>query len=338
MNEKAEAPKEKKKKSSEIQQEEYEEFFGGYSRETTKAESKDYEKFLSDSVITPFYHERLMYLRCNMTLEYILSRKNPYLLKAKNISSSDELVRSIVEAFLSSQEETMFGNKLESFAIYVSGKLDGGFKSDLPSIDLEFERNDNYYIVGIKSGTNWANSDQAARMKDNFKTAREYLTKIKGVKKNIVPVNGCIYGKNAKLLKAHKTDPEKSFHRVAGQDFWQFISGDAEFYKEIIKPIEEEAQERDKAFKEAYNGKINAMSAEFTSLFTFQDPERVGIIDWEKIVEYVSKRGKTDIEFPTEEQSAECAEYEALKEAAAQEEKEEKEREEEIKLEVKEKA
>jgi site-specific DNA-methyltransferase (cytosine-N4-specific) len=272
-----------------------------------------------------------------MSLEYILSRKNPYLLKAKNISSSDELVRSIVDSFLSAQEETMFGNKLESFAIYVSNKLDGGFKSELPSIDLEFERDDNYYIVGIKSGINWANSDQAARMKDNFKTAREYL-RIKGVEKNIVPINGCIYGKNAKLFKKHKNEPDKSFHRVAGQDFWRFISGDNEFYKEIIKPIEEEAQERDIAFKEAFNGKINAMSADFTSIFTFQDPGRVGIIDWEKVVEYISARGKTEIVFPKEETSAECAEYEELKKAAAQAEKEEKEREEEIKLEVKEKA
>lgn len=338
MSQKAKAPKEKKKTRAEINQEMYDDFLGHYSRETTEAELKDYEKFLSDNVITPFYHERLMYLRCNMTLEYILSRKNPYLLKAKNISSSDELVRSIVEAFLSSQEETMFGNKLESFAIYVSSKLDGGFKSDLPSIDLEFERDDNYYVVGIKSGTNWANSDQAVKMKDNFKTAREYLTKIKGVEKNIMAVNGCIYGKEAKLFKENRNDPEKSFYRVAGQDFWRFISGDNEFYKEIIKPIEEEAQERDRAFKEAFNGKINAMSAEFTALFTFQDPERVGIIDWEKIIEYVSRRGKSDIEFPVEEQSAECAEYEALKEARAQEEKEEKEREEEIKSEVKESA
>jgi site-specific DNA-methyltransferase (cytosine-N4-specific) len=335
---KVKVQKEKKESAAEIQQEEYNEFFGDYSRETSAAELRDYERFLSDNVVTPFYHERLMYLRCNMNLKEILSRKNPYLLKAKNISSSDELVRSIVEAFLSSQEETMFGNKLESFAVYVSSKLDNGFKSELPSIDLEFERDDNYYIVGIKSGTNWANSDQAARMKDNFKTARGYLTKIKGVRKNIIPVNGCIYGKNAKLFKAHQEDPEKSFYRVAGQDFWQFISGDKEFYKEIIKPIEDEAQERDRAFKEAFDGKINAMSMEFSSIFTFRDPERLGVIDWEKIVEYISGRGKTAIAFPKEEKSAECEEYEALKKARTKVEKEEEQREKEIKQEVKKKS
>lgn len=335
MSQKIKSPKEKKKTRAEIWQEMYAQFFGNYSRTTSKKELKDYEKFLSENVVTPFYYERLMYLRCNMTLEYILSRKNPYLLKAKNISSSDELVRTIVEAFLSSQEETMFGNKLEMFAIYISKKLDKGFKSELPSIDLEFERNDIYYIVGIKSGTNWANSDQAVKMKDNFKTAREYLTKIKKVKKKIVAVNGCIYGKEAKLFKENRSDPDKSFYRVAGQDFWQFISGDAELYREIIKPIEDEAQERDKAFKEAFDGKINAMSMEFSKIFTFREPERLGIINWEKVVDYISKRGKATIEFPKETPSEECVKYEEMKKARTKAEKHKEAREKEIKQEVK---
>jgi site-specific DNA-methyltransferase (cytosine-N4-specific) len=105
---------------------------------------QDYYNFLAENVVNPFYHERLMYLRCAMNLAAVLRRKNPYLLKAKNIASPDELVRSIVDAFLSSQEETMFGNKLESFAVYVSARLYGGFKSELPSVDLEFERDGVY--------------------------------------------------------------------------------------------------------------------------------------------------------------------------------------------------
>src|SRR3712207_5591099 len=113
---------------------------------TSNEQYQDYYDFLAKNVVTPFYYERLMYLRCCMSLSDVLSRKNPYLLKAKNIASPDELVRSIVDAFLSSQEETMFGNKLEAFAIYVSAKLYKGFKSELPSVDLEFTRGDVYHI------------------------------------------------------------------------------------------------------------------------------------------------------------------------------------------------
>jgi site-specific DNA-methyltransferase (cytosine-N4-specific) len=73
---------------------------------------QDYYDFLAEQVVTPFYSKRLEYLQ-KMRLANVLKRKNPYLLKAKNIASPDELVRSIVDAFLSSQEETMFGNLLE---------------------------------------------------------------------------------------------------------------------------------------------------------------------------------------------------------------------------------
>src|SRR5689334_6730602 len=123
-----------------------------------------YHDFLTNHVITPFYENRLNNLN-QLNLHGVLKRKNPYLYKAKNIELAGDLVKSIVDAFLSSQGETIFGNLLEDFAIYVSRTLYGGFKSGLKSVDLEFERDGVYYIVGIKSGTNWGNSDQVNRMR-----------------------------------------------------------------------------------------------------------------------------------------------------------------------------
>ena len=64
------------------------------------------------------------------------THQNPYLFKAKNIELAQDLVKGIVDAFLSSQEETLFGNLLEGFAVYVSSILYGGFKSEFKSIDL----------------------------------------------------------------------------------------------------------------------------------------------------------------------------------------------------------
>lgn len=298
-----------------------------FTRATTEAERDSYNRFLSRQVVTPFYYERLMYLRCTMSLKYILSRKNPYLLKAKNISSPDELVRSVVDAFMFSQEETMFGNRLEGFAIHISDMLFGGFKSEFPSADLEFERDGVYYIVGIKSGTNWGNADQISRMKDNFKEARRYLREEAGMDKEIIAVNGCIYGKDASPFKENRTDADKSYYKLAGQDFWEFISGDAELYREIIKPIEREASARDEEFKSAFTGKVNNMVKEFSVIFLDAD----GQIDWLKIVEYISKRGKTDITFPRALKTDECEKYEAQKKVERQQVKEEKERKKEMK-------
>lgn len=295
---------------------------------TSREQYEDYYNFLAENVVTPFYYERLMYLRCVMTLRHVLGNKNPYLLKAKNIASPDELVRSVVDAFLSSQEETMFGNRLESFAIYVSSRLHGGFKSELPSVDLEFVRDDVYYIVGIKSGINWGNSDQQNRMKDNFKAAREYFRE-RGETREVVAVNGCIYGKDGKPLKENK-DPDKVFYKYAGQDFWDFISGDEEMYREIIKPIDEEARARDEEYKRAYDGKVNGMVKEFSNIFLDEENQ----IDWVKLVDYVSRHGKTDIVFPKEAKTAECAEYFERKEAEKKRVKEEKQKKEAMRNEM----
>ncbi|OLE51426.1 MAG: hypothetical protein AUG51_23315 [Acidobacteria bacterium 13_1_20CM_3_53_8] len=249
----------------------------------TASQYRRYYKYLAEHVITPFYHIRLEAIR-SLKLSDILKRKNPYLFKAKNIELAGDLVKGIVDAFLSSHEETIFGNLLEGFAIYVSGNLYGGVKSELKSVDLEFARDGVYYIVGIKSGTNWGNSDQINRMRDNFKLAKKILQE-RGTKNKIVAVNGCIYGKDRSPLKKH-VDPDKQYYKYAGQEFWHFISGDDNLYREIITPIDKEARQKDEAFKKVYAAKINEMTQEFTANFMTLDNQ----IDWLKLIDYVSKR------------------------------------------------
>ena len=139
-----------------------------------KEDYTEFHRYRSEHVMTPFYVRRLEGLQ-KLRLQDVLKRKNPYLFKAKNIELAGDLAKSIVDAFLSSQEETLFGNLLEGFAIHIAHSLHGGFKSARKSLDLEFERDDKYFIVGIKSGTSWGNSDQISAMKTNFKHAREAL-------------------------------------------------------------------------------------------------------------------------------------------------------------------
>jgi site-specific DNA-methyltransferase (cytosine-N4-specific) len=248
----------------------------------TKSPYKQYYSYLAEHVITPFYNIRLNNLN-SLHLTSVLKRKNPYLFKAKNIELAGELVRNIVDAFLSSQEETIFGNLLEGFAIHISKTLYGGFKSELKSVDLEFERDDAYHIVGIKSGINWGNSDQIAKMRDNFKLAKEIL-RGRGITNEIIAVNGCIYGKDRVPHKRH-TDPDKQYFKYAGQEFWRFISGDDNLYREIITPIDKEARQKDEVFKKAYAAKINEMTQDFMLHFIKRNQ-----IDWGKLVDYVSKR------------------------------------------------
>ncbi len=252
-----------------------------------------YYNYLAEEVLTPFYENRLKSLNA-LCLYNILKRKNPYLFKAKNLELAGDFVKSIVDAFLSSQEETIFGNLLEGFAIYVSHRLHNGFKSKFKSIDLEFERDNTYYIVGIKSGVNWGNADQINTMKNNFKLAKETL-RAKGITEEIIAVNGCMYGKDRNPLKNKSKnkvikDVDKVYYKYAGQDFWNFISGDDNLYQAIIVPIDRKAQEKDEVFKKAYSAKINEMTQVFMSNFM-----RENQIDWIKLIDYVSKREEIEL-------------------------------------------
>lgn len=78
------------------------------------------KEFINDN-ITEFHNARLNALQ-KVKLEEILKKKNPYLFKAKNIQTCEELIRVLLDAFLSSQEETIFGQFLEKLAIPVRGK------------------------------------------------------------------------------------------------------------------------------------------------------------------------------------------------------------------------
>lgn len=217
-----------------------------------------------------------------------MKRKNPYLFKAKNIQTAEELVRYTLDAFLSSQEETIFGDLMEGLAIFVCKKVFGGYKAEqgkFKSIDLIFQKDGKTYIVGIKSGPNWGNSDQINRMKSNFKEARKILRNESNQSK-IVAVNGCIYGKDNRPYKVDSRDREKSYYKSCGQEFWELISGESDFYQQIVIPIDKEAKKRDENFRNDYSAKINELTKDFSGNYLTGD----GHINWEKLIDFVSKK------------------------------------------------
>jgi Type II restriction endonuclease EcoO109I len=232
-----------------------------------------------ETVIETFHKRRIESLG-EISLTKILSRKNPYLFRAKNILTAEELVKGILDAHLSSQEEAIFGTVLESLAIYIAGKSFNGRKSSAEGIDLEFERDGIVYLVAIKSGPNWGNSGQIAKMRDNFKKAKRILG-TNTSRKNIVCVNGCCYGRTT---SADQSD----YQKLCGKEFWEFVSGSERLYLDIIKPIGHKAKEKNDSFLKKYAAVINKFVGEFIS--TYCDVE--GKIMWEKIVQLSSSKSK----------------------------------------------
>lgn len=229
--------------------------------------------------IGSFHSKKLNSLK-KLELETILRRKNPYLYRAKNIETFRELVKSILDAHLSSQEETLFGEFLEGLAIFVCSKVYNGHKSSAEGIDLEFEKDNIVYIVSIKSGPNWGNSSQIKKLQDQFKKAK-IIRQTNTSKRTIVAVNGCCYG--------YEKNPEKGdYIKYCGQQFWEFISGDANLYKEILEPLGYLAQEKNKDFNLAYEEILNKFSEELHKDFS----SKTGSIDWGKIVFHYSSMHK----------------------------------------------
>ena len=181
-------------------------------------------------------------------------------------------MKTLFDAYLSSQEETIFGEFLEGLAIFIAGRVYGGHKSAAVGIDLEFTRDDIHYLVAIKSGPNWGNSSQIARMRDNFATAKRVLNTNRRAG-NVVAVNGCCYGRD--------NQPDKGdYLKYCGQRFWEFISGDAELYVNIIEPLGHQAREKNEAFEQGYARVINLFTAEF-----MRDFAPSGTIDWRRLVQ-----------------------------------------------------
>lgn len=226
------------------------------------------------------YHEKILQRLLELKLPKILKRKNPYLFKVKALNTAQDLVKSILDAHLSSQEEGIFGGFLEELAIFICGKVYDGKKSSTEGIDLEFEKEAIRYIVSIKSGPNWGNSGQIAKMKDHFKKAKRILrTNISKI--NVVAVNGCCYGKDDK--------PDKGdYLKLCGQRFWELISDDENLYTEIIEPLGYRAKERNERFDEEYAKVINRFTREFAQEYC----DESGAINWGKLVKFNSGKKK----------------------------------------------
>ncbi|MBL7066144.1 MAG: cytosolic protein [Anaerolineae bacterium] len=224
--------------------------------------------------IEGFHRKRIVLLE-ELKLDNLL-KKNPYLFKAKNITTAGNLTVGLLDARLSSSEEKLFGDFLEDLAIFVASKTCNGHKSTAPGVDLEFENNDIYYIVSIKSGPNWGNSSQQSKLAEYLRKA---VTRVKQSRHgaNVQPVLGICYGKT-------RTSYLRGYLKVVGQNFWYLVSENKQLYTDIIEPIGYRAKEHNDAFYEEKTRVVNRFTREFIDRFC----DDTGAIDWVKLIEFNS--------------------------------------------------
>jgi hypothetical protein len=236
----------------------------------------DVVQYVQENIGT-FHRKRIGSLD-SLKLSTVLRKKNPYLFKAKHVLTAEQIVKGLVDAHISSNEETVFGDWLEGLAVFINEKVHSGRKSGITGIDLEFDLKSIRYIVAIKSGPNWGNSRQVAKMVDDFKTAKKAL-RTSNSNMSVVAVNGCCYGRDNR--------PDKgNYFKYCGQAFWEFISDDPDLYTGIIEPLGHNAKEKNLEFLQSYSQMINRFTRQFANEFCKGD----GSIDWDVLVQFNSAR------------------------------------------------
>jgi len=233
----------------------------------------DVRAYVNENVVD--FHQRRITSLEKLTLNKLL-KKNPYLFKAKNITTASQLIEGLLDAFLSSSEEKLFGDFLEGLAVFIAEKTCNGHKSAATGVDLEFINNSIHHVVSIKSGPNWGNSSQQNKLQQDLQKAVATVKQSR-FGTNVQAVLGICYGKT-------KTSYLRGYLKVVGQNFWYLISENEDLYTDIIEPIGYRAKQHNEMFVDEKGRVVNRFTKEFIESFC----DDTGAIDWVKLVEWNS--------------------------------------------------
>lgn len=216
----------------------------------------------------------------NLDIKKIMKRKNPYLYRAKAMQNASEIVSSVLDAFVTSSEETIFGNCFfEPLALAASG----GSKALAEGVDIMIEKKEEntIYAVAVKSGTSVFNADSKKRQEQNFAAAAKLAKQAKARYEAII---GYGYGKK----KITGKGVPKMYQELAGQEFWAELTGEEDFYLKIIQFMGELPEQYLDDYQKSYNNAMNRLLKQFTTEFC----KDTGEIDWDKLVQFNSGNKK----------------------------------------------
>lgn len=209
-----------------------------------------------------------------------LKAKSPYLMRAIGVADASEIIEEMLDAHISSSDETIFGNDFfEPLAKWVAEKAYEGIPgttvqvSGAEGCDVSIEHQNHYEAFAVKSGPKVFNAQSRKRQADEFRKLKRILSK---TKKMFEPIVGYCYGS-----KQQRESADSDFKELAGQRFWAHLTGDDSFYLRISELMREKPISHRQEFHEAYSKAKNKFVKEFSEEFTEPD----GSIDWAKLTE-----------------------------------------------------
>ncbi|MCR5259601.1 MAG: hypothetical protein K6E40_15800 [Desulfovibrio sp.] len=205
----------------------------------------------------------------------VMRRKNPYLFRAKAVQSAAEMMELILAATVSSSEETIFGN---CFFEPIATAASGGQKALAEGVDIMVQNDaeNSVTAIAVKSGPSVFNAASKKKQEQNFTAARSLASQAKRAYRAVI---GYGYGrKKAGAGVAH------IYEELAGQAFWQELTGDPQFYVRLIQYMGTLPEQYLERYKTAYARASNRLLREFTREFCHED----GSIAWEAILRFNS--------------------------------------------------
>lgn len=219
------------------------------------------------------FYQRRTATTTKLDLLKVLKRKNPYLYRALGVESAADIVNGILAAFASSSDETLFGDAFfEPLATFVSG----GAAAPSEGVDVVVQTATRYTAIAVKSGVNVFNADSRKKQGQNFRALRARMQKLQ---KQFDPVVGYCYGK-----KQQKDGSTADFRELAGQAFWQEITGDPDFYIKILDLMKDKPREHLVEYRATYAAALNRFTKQFIDEFCHLD----GTINWAKLAQFNS--------------------------------------------------
>ena len=126
---------------------------------------------------------------------------------------------------------TSFGTMLQYFSVDVLK----GYASTTQGIDIEFDDaiDGHHKYCQLKAGPNTINKDDVKTIEDHFKGVKS-LARTNGMRISTDDcVVGVLYGERKKL-SVHYKKIDEDYRVLVGQEFWEHLTGDKDFYYELI--------------------------------------------------------------------------------------------------------
>ena len=229
-------------------------------------------------LLDAFFQKRIDKLN-QLQLREKLKDKSPYLMRAIGVADASEIIEEILDAHISSSDETLFGNIFfEPLAQWVAEEAYKGHAAVVTGttkgIDISLQHKAYVESIAVKSGVNSFNAQSKERQKQDLKEYRDRVRKL-GIA--IFTVIGYCYGtKKQRIPNGSVAEVEE----LAGHAFWAHLTNDADFYLKIINLMKTIPALHRQTYLNAYNQAKNKFVREFSKDYTLAS----GDIDWDKLV------------------------------------------------------